>query len=49
MKVQRQNLMRITDDIPGLFEAPDLETMKISVAGKELENGTIQSWKLAAE
>ena len=31
------NLMRITDDIPGLFEAPDLETMKISVAGKELE------------
>jgi hypothetical protein len=31
------NLMRITDDIPGLFEAPDLETMKIKVAGKELE------------
>ncbi|MEC8788739.1 MAG: hypothetical protein VXX17_01585, partial [Candidatus Thermoplasmatota archaeon] len=31
------NLMRITDDIPGLFEAPDLETMKINVAGKELE------------
>ena len=31
------NLMRITDDIPGLFEAPDLETMRISVAGTELE------------
>jgi len=31
------NLMRITDDVPGLFDAPDLETMKISVAGKELE------------
>tara|TARA_B100001248_G_scaffold262188_1_gene256611 strand:- start:479 stop:2941 length:2463 start_codon:yes stop_codon:yes gene_type:complete len=31
------NLMRITDDIPGLFEAPDVESMKISVAGKELE------------
>ena len=31
------NLMRITDDIPGLFDAPDLETMKISIAGNELE------------
>ena len=31
------NLMRITDDIPGLFEAPDLESMRISVAGTELE------------
>ena len=31
------NLMRITDDIPGLFEAPDLESMRISVAGKDLE------------
>ena len=31
------NLMRITDDIPGLFEAPDIESMKITVAGKELE------------
>ena len=31
------NLMRITDDIPGLFDAPNLETMKINVAGKELE------------
>ncbi|MBL6732828.1 MAG: hypothetical protein ISP82_07780 [Candidatus Poseidoniaceae archaeon] len=31
------NLMRITDDIPGLFDAPDLESMRISVAGTELE------------
>ncbi|MDP6326065.1 MAG: hypothetical protein QGI36_03115 [Candidatus Thalassarchaeaceae archaeon] len=31
------NLMRITDDVPGLFEAPDLETMRISIGGKELE------------
>ena len=31
------NLMRITDDVPGLFDAPDLETMKISIAGNELE------------
>ena len=31
------NLMRITDDIPGLFEAPDLESMRISVAGTDLE------------
>jgi len=31
------NLMRITDDIPGLFQAPDLESMRISIAGKELE------------
>jgi uncharacterized repeat protein (TIGR01451 family) len=31
------NLMRITDDIPGLFEAPDLESMRISIGGKELE------------
>ncbi|MAV43143.1 MAG: hypothetical protein CMA30_01535 [Euryarchaeota archaeon] len=31
------NLMRITDDVPGLFDAPDLETMKISIGGNELE------------
>ena len=31
------NLMRITDDVPGLFEAPDLESMRISIGGKELE------------
>ena len=30
------NLMRITDDIPGLFDAPDMDTMVISVNGKEL-------------
>ena len=30
------NLMRITDDIPGLFEAPDMDAMVISVNGKEL-------------
>jgi len=31
------NLMRITDDVPGLFDAPDLESLKISLGGKELE------------
>ena len=31
------NLMRITDDIPGLFSAPDLSAMKIKVAGIELD------------
>ena len=31
------NLMRVTDDVPGLFEAPDLESMKISIGGKELD------------
>ena len=30
------NLMRITDDIPGFFEAPDMDAMVISVNGKEL-------------
>jgi hypothetical protein len=30
------NLMRITDDIPGLFDAPDMDAMVISVNGKEL-------------
>ena len=25
------NLMRITDDIPGLFEAPDMDSMVISI------------------
>ncbi len=30
------NLMRITDDIPGLFDAPDMDSMTISVNGKEL-------------
>jgi len=36
------NLMRITDDIPGLFEAPDTDTMVISVNGKELAE---DQWK----
>ena len=36
------NLMRITDDIPGLFEAPDMEAMVISVNGKELSS---DQWK----
>ncbi|MGB0265657.1 MAG: hypothetical protein ACPGAN_05175 [Candidatus Poseidoniaceae archaeon] len=31
------NLMRITDDIPGLFSVPDLSAMKIKVAGIELD------------
>ena len=36
------NLMRVTDDIPGLFEAPDMETMTIMVNGKELPE---DQWK----
>ena len=36
------NLMRITDDIPGLFEAPDMDSMAISVNGKELSE---DQWK----
>jgi len=36
------NLMRITDDIPGLFEAPDMDAMVISVNGKELSR---DQWK----
>ena len=36
------NLMRITDDIPGLFDAPDMDSMVISVNGKELEE---DQWK----
>ncbi|DAC48827.1 MAG TPA: hypothetical protein D7H87_07455 [Candidatus Poseidoniales archaeon] len=36
------NLMRVTDDIPGLFEAPDMETMTIMVNGKELPD---DQWK----
>ena len=36
------NLMRITDDIPGLFEAPDMDSMVISVNGKELSS---DQWK----
>jgi hypothetical protein len=36
------NLMRITDDIPGLFEAPEMDAMVISVNGKELSS---DQWK----
>ena len=36
------NLMRITDDIPGLFDAPDMDSMTISVNGKELAD---DQWK----
>ncbi|MGA0331777.1 MAG: hypothetical protein ACO3MI_05370, partial [Candidatus Poseidoniaceae archaeon] len=36
------NLMRITDDIPGLFEAPDMDSMTISVNDKELAE---DQWK----
>ena len=36
------NLMRITDDIPGLFDAPDMDSMTISVNGKELSE---DQWK----
>ena len=36
------NLMRITDDIPGIFEAPDMDGMTISVNGKELSE---DQWK----
>ena len=36
------NLMRVTDDIPGFFEAPDMETMTIMVNGKELPE---DQWK----
>ncbi|MDP6224141.1 MAG: hypothetical protein QGF34_03675, partial [Candidatus Poseidoniaceae archaeon] len=36
------NLMRITDDIPGIFETPDMDTMVISVNGKELSS---DQWK----
>ena len=32
------NLMRITDDIPGVFEAPEAENMTIKVAGKAIDD-----------
>lgn len=32
------NLMRITDDIPGVFEAPDAEQMTIKVGGKAIDD-----------
>ena len=36
------NLMRITDDIPGLFQAPDMDAMAIIIDGKELP---VDQWK----
>ena len=36
------NLMRITDDIPGLFDAPDMDALSITVNGKELPE---DQWK----
>ena len=30
------NLMRITDDVPGLFDSPDLDTMQIDIDGDPL-------------
>jgi hypothetical protein len=36
------NLMRITDDIPGLFQAPDMDAMTIIIDGKELP---VDQWK----
>jgi len=36
------NLMRITDDIPGIFDAPNMDEMTISVNGKELNE---DQWK----
>ena len=37
------NLMRITDDVPGLFDAPDVSTMTIKVNGKELDAEQIKA------
>ena len=34
--------MRITDDIPGLFDAPDMDALSITVNGKELPE---DQWK----
>ena len=31
------NLMRLTDDIPGLFDAPEMDSLRISIGGKDLE------------
>ena len=36
------NLMRITDDIPGLFQAPEMDAMTILIDGKELPE---DQWK----
>ncbi len=34
--------MRITDDIPGLFQAPEMDAMTIIIDGKELPE---DQWK----
>ena len=37
------NLMRITDDIPGLFDAPDVSAMTIKINGKEIDADQIKT------
>ena len=37
------NLMRITDDVPGLFDAPDASAMTIKINGKELDADQIKT------
>ena len=37
------NLMRITDDIPGLFEAPDASKISIKVNGKDIDADQIKA------
>ena len=37
------NLMRITDDIPGLFDAPDISAMTIKINGKEIDADQIKT------
>jgi len=37
------NLMRITDDVPGLFDAPDVSAMTIKINGKELDAEQIKT------
>ena len=37
------NLMRITDDVPGLFDAPDVSSMTIKINGKELDAEQIKT------
>ena len=37
------NLMRITDDVPGLFDAPDVSSMTVKINGKELDAEQIKT------
>ena len=37
------NLMRIIDDVPGMFASPDLDAMRISVGGTELASDQFRS------